>query len=283
MSRSHEFDTASGRGQRQDRSAKREEKARTRTSRAATLSRPKPSPLPPHPEGLKPPIWPPLLMLVAFALLFWRLLYGAVAIAVVLVYATATRNDRKRHLLYAYIQGRRQFSAGDYEAALANFTDIEEADFAPPAVLRALGLTYYHLGRWAEAATYLEDVPDRGPDEDATLAHALVELGEEAEALEVLDGAERPAPLGGVVRAVVDLRRGKAGAAAAALDAVLAEAGGEEAPPEEPFLGARYWLGVARKAAGDEKGSREAFERLYEIDPSYHDVAAVLGRPGPGE
>lgn len=247
---------------------------------------PRPSPLPPHPEGLKPSVWPPLLALVAFGILLlgvgqgrsFTITVGLVAVGLVILYAVLTRDDRRRTLLYAYIVGRRQFDTGQYEAALANFADMEEADFAPPAVLRGLGLSNYHLGRWAEAATYLEDVPDRTPEEDAVLAHALVETGETDEALRVLSGLEDPPPLARLVRGIVLLQQGLAAEAAERLEDILEEAGGPAAPAEEPYLGARYWLGLALRRAGEEGRAKEVLEELYEIDPSYHDVAALLGR-----
>ncbi len=229
------------------------------------------------------------MALVAFGILLlgvgqgrsFTITVGLVAVGLVVLYAILTRDDRRRTLLYAYIVGRRQFDAGDYEAALANFADMEEADFAPPAVLRGLGLANYHLGRWAEAATYLEDVPDRTPEEDALLAHALVEVGETDEALRILRGLEDPPPLARVVRAVVLLQQGLAAQAVDRLEEVLEEAGGAAAPAEEPYLGARYWLGLALRSAGEEDRAKEVWEDLYEIEPSYHDVAALLGRNAP--
>ncbi len=267
-------------GNRLDRSERRRKAA---AARATALRLAGPSPLPPHPEGLKPPVWPALAMIAAILIAGWSWPLAVVGVGLVLAYAIATRNDKRRHFLYAYVQGHRQFRAGDYEAALANFQDLEEAGFAPPAVLRAIGLTNYQLGRWAEAATYLEDVPNRTPEEEADLAHALVELGEVAEAVRVLDAAKELPPVGRVVRAVADFRLGRPAKAAARLEAVLAEAGGEnDAPHCEPYLGARYWLGLARRAAGDGEGAGRVLEALYEIDPGYHDVASLLGRPAPG-
>jgi tetratricopeptide (TPR) repeat protein len=215
-------------------------------------------------------------MTVAIGLSMWNLIAALIAVGLVLAYAIGTRNDRKRQLLYAYIQGHRQFKAGDFEAALANFTDMEEADFAPPAVLRAVGLTNYQLGRWAEAATYLEDVPKRTADESVALAHALIELEEAREAAAVLDALESLPAQGVVVRAVSDLRAGKSADAAARLLSFLSDAGGRDAPSEEPYLAARYWLGEALEASGRTAEAKEVFACLRDLDPTYQDVAARL-------
>ncbi len=276
---------------RERRRRSQERRGRVAPGGRVRVTLPRPSPLPPHPEGLRPPVWPPLVALVAFGVLLlgvgqgrpFIITVGFVAVGLVILYAVLTRDDPRRALLYAYIVGRRQFDAGDYKAALANFADMEEADFAPPAVLRGLGLSNYHLGRWAEAATYLEDVPDRTPEEDALLAHALVEVGETDEALRVLSGLEDPPPLARVVRGVVLLQQGLAAQAADHLEDILEEAGGAAAPAEEPYLGARYWLGLALRSAGEEDRARKVLEELYEIAPSYHDVAALLGRSLPDE
>jgi tetratricopeptide (TPR) repeat protein len=74
------------------------------------------------------------------------------------------------------------------------------------------------------------------------------------------------------------LQQGLAAEAAERLEDILEEAGGPAAPAEEPYLGARYWLGLALRRAGEEGRAKEVLEELYEIDPSYHDVAALLGR-----
>lgn len=277
--------TGSGadRSARKDRSARR--RGRAERSRRAPVALPKPSPLPPHPEGLRPSFLPPLLTLVSFVVLLIGVaggsnglkILGAVALGLVILYATMTRNDRRRQLLYAYVVGHRQFSAGDYQAALTNFTDMEESDFAPPAVLRGIGLSSYHLGHWAETSTYLEDVPDRTPEEDAILAHALVELGEYDEAVDRLDRSGNATALGRVVRAVAALRRGRPAESVEILRALLGEFGGERAPAEEPFLGARYWLGLALRDIGQPEDAREVLAALHELDPDYHDVARQLG------
>lgn len=263
--------------------ADRSEKRRRGTTkvRGAALRAAKPSPLPPHPEGLKPSIWPPLALLAAIALAGWSPLAAFVAVGVVLAYAAATRNNRRQHLLYAYIQGHRQFRGGDYEAALANFEDMENGGFSPPAVVRAIGLTNYNLGRWAEAASYLEDVPDRTPEESGALGHALLELGELPQAIEVLDGIEDPPPVVRVTRAVADLKAGRPRDAARKLEAVLDQAGGGQAPAAEPYLGARYWLGTVLRDLGEEERGTRLLGELYDLDPSYHDVAVILGRPLP--
>lgn len=269
---------------RRDRSEKR--RGRAAGSRRAPVALPKPSPLPPHPEGLRPSVWPPLVTLVAFGTLLVGVagnstglkVVGAAALGLVILYATLTRNNPRRQLLYTYIVAHRQFTAGDYQAALTNFTDMEEGDFAPPAVLRGIGRSSYHLGRWAEATTYLEDVPDRTPEEEAILAHALVELGEYDEALARLDRAGDTGPMGRVVRAVAALRRGRAEAAVSELKGLLEEYGGDRAPAEEPFLGARYWLGVALGEAGHAGEARAVLEALHQLDPEYHDVKSLLGR-----
>ncbi len=268
------------RDSRHDRAERRRRMAAAARERALRLS--KPSPLPPHPEGLRPRVWPVLAFAGAVALSAWSWIAASIAVGIVLAYAIATRNDRKSTLLWAYIQGRRQFLDGDYEAALANFQDLEEADYAPPAVLRALGLTNYQLGQWAEAATYLEDVTDRTADEDAALAHSMLELGEVKEAADLLDALVSPPPLARVTRAVAALKLGNPAEAVAGLRALLDEAGGTNAPAEEPYLGARYWLGLATKAAGDETGARKVLSDLSDIDPGYHDVAAFVGRPESG-
>jgi tetratricopeptide (TPR) repeat protein len=207
------------------------------------------------------------------------MIVGGVAMGLVILYARMTRDDPKRQLLYAYILGRRQFTAGDYEAALTNFRDMEDTDFSPPAVLRGIGLSSYHLGQWVDAVTYLEDVPGRTPEEDSVLAQALVELGELDEALAVLGGMERETPEAQVVQAVIRLKQGRAAEAADGLRRVIDEGGGDHAPWEEPYLGARYWLGVALGKAGNEESAREVLSELYEIAPSYQDLAERLGRP----
>lgn len=262
---------------RQDRTERRQRMVAAARERALQLA--KPAPLPPHPEGLRPRIWPVLAFVGAVALSAWSWVVAFIAVGVVLAYAIGTRNDRKSTLLWAYIQGRKQFLSGDYEAALVNFQDMEEADFAPPAVLRAIGLANYQLGHWAEAATYLEDVTDRTADEDAALAHSMVEVGEAKEAVELLDALVAPPPLARVIRAVAALKLGNPGEAVTGLQALLEEAGGTNAPAEEPYLGARYWLGLAARAAGDEAKAREVLSGLSGIDPGYHDVAALFNRP----
>jgi len=267
-------------------SGRKEARERGRT----VWARPEPPPLPPHPEGLRPPVWPPLATLVALVTFLAGVGQGnlvlvvaaGAALGLIVLYATFTRNDPKKQLLYAYIQGRRQFMMGDYEAALANFKDMEEADFSPPAVVRAIGLTSYRLEEWSDTATYLEDVPDRTPDEDAVLAHALVELGDFDGALEVLDHAERETPLARVMRAVVLIKKGRAREAAGVLEAVIEESGGEQAPAAEPYLGARYWLGVAFRETGDEENARKVFAELEELSPGYRDAASSPDRQGGG-
>ncbi len=265
-----------GKDTRQDRAERRRKLAEAARERALRLSRP--SPLPPHPEGLRPRVWPALAGLAAVALSFFSILAAVIATGAVLAYAMATRDNKKNALLWTYIQGRKQFMEGDYEAALANFEDMEEAGFSPPAVLRGIGLTDYQLGRWAEAATYLEDIPDRSAEETVAMAHSLVELGEYKEAEGLLAGLKEPPPTAGVVRAVTALKLDRPGEAVTVLDGLLAVAGGEGAPAEEPYLGARYWLGQAHLKAGDKAKAKEVFEGLYDLDPSYHDVAALLGR-----
>jgi len=276
-----------GADQRRRRKERRGKRERTAAAgRRAVVRTPVPPPLPPHPEGLRPSIWPPVLGLIAFGLLLYgvasgsvsRIAIGGVAVFLVVVWGTLSRSDPRKQLLYTYIVARRQVSRGDYEAALTNFLDMEEADFAPPAVLRGIALASYHLGRWGDAATYLEDVPDRTPDEDEILAHCLVELGETRRAVEMLDALEEPGPRVAVIRAVVDLSEGRASAAAERLTEVLERAGGSRAPAEEPYLGARYWLGRALGAAGREDEARRVLDDLYGLDPGYHDVAALLGR-----
>jgi len=272
---------------RQDRSERRRRAAVS--GRRATVRTPAPSPLPPHPEGLRPSVWPPILGLIAFGLLLYgvasgsvgRMAIGGVAVLLVLVWGTLSRSDPKKQLLYTYVVGRRQFSVGDYEAALTNFLDMEESDFAPPSVLRGIALASYHLGKWAEAATYLEDVPERTTDEDTILAHCLVELGETERAVEILDGLENPGPRAAVIRSVVDFREKKTAAAIERLAGVLERAGGARAPAEEPYLGARYWLGKALREACREDEALRVLGELYEMDPSYHDIAVLTGHPAP--
>lgn len=262
-----------------ERAEKRRLKAEAFRQTAMKLAQP--SPLPPHPEGLRPSLWPALAFTGAVLLAAWSFLAATIAVGVILAYAIGTRNNPKRQLLYAYIQGRRQFQLGGYETALANFEDMEEAGFTPPAVVRAIGLTNYHLGRWAEAATYLEDLAARTTDEDVALAHAQVELGEFAAAVARLDALENLPSMGVVVRAVSDLRVRKPAEAVRRLEALIADVGGDDAPAMEPYLGARYWLGVSLKEKGDQAGSRRVLEALYGLDPSYLDVATLVGRPGP--
>lgn len=268
------------RGSRANRSERRRRLAAK--AREAVLRLSKPSPLPPHPEGLAPSIWPVLAATVAIGLSVWNWVAALIAVGLVLAYAIGTRNDRKRQLLYAYIQGHRQFKTGDFEAALTNFTDMEEADFAPPAVLRAIGLTNYQLGHWAEAATYLEDVPSPTDQETVALAHAMMELGEAQEAATIIDRLETLPAEGIVVRSVIDLRLGRPHEAVTRLEPFLAEAGGANAPAAEPYLGARYWLGVALKSSGHLSEAEKILSSLHDLDPTYHDVGDLIGRPTPG-
>ncbi|MCL6580676.1 MAG: tetratricopeptide repeat protein [Firmicutes bacterium] len=262
--------------ERQARLDRREERRRRMAEvQAELMRRAKPSPLPPRPEGLRLPVWPAVAMILAFLLLFWNIPLGAVAMFLVVTYAVFTRNDPRRQLLYTWVQARRQFDRGEYAGALENFRDMEEADFSPPAVVRAIGLTQYQLGEWAEAATYLEDVPDRTPDENAALAHSLVELGELKEAVDLLQSLEELTPLAKIVWGVAELRLGRPEEARRRLEEVLAEVEGT-ATLEEPYLGAAYWLGKAELALGNREGAREVLSRVHEVDPDYHDVAELL-------
>lgn len=265
---------------RQERVERRLRLAAEARERVERLSRP--SPLPPHPEGLRPRVWPVLAVAGAVLLSAWNLIVAFIAVGLVLAYAVFTRNERKNNLLWTYVQGRRQFMQGNYDAALANFQDMEEADFSPPAVVRAIGLTSYHLGHWADAASYLEDVEGRTADEDVALGQSLIELGEHEAGAKVLDGLAELPPIGEVIRAVAAYRLGHPDQAVTRLETVLAEAGGAGAPAEEPYLGARYWLGLSARAAGDRDRAREALLELSSLNADYLDTATVLKELGGG-
>lgn len=178
----------------------------------------------------------------------------------------------------AVLDAAAAYEAGSYDDAITLL--IEAKRIAPRSVVvrELLGLSFYALERWREAArelaAYRRMSGER--DQDPTLADVERALGRPEKALEILEGlegedvSEEVLVEGLIVRAAAFVETGRAG------DAVAMLRSGPIAPSRVLPHHLRLWysLADALEEAGDRREARQWWDAIYAEDPDFFDVSS---------
>lgn len=177
----------------------------------------------------------------------------------------------------AVLEASTAFEAGDFEACALALEAVKQQAPRSVVVRELLGLAYYHLGRWREAARELAAYRRLSGERDQDPAYADAEraLGRPAKAVEILSElapdevseevyVEGLVVLGGALR---ELGR--------ALEAVEALRAGPVRPERVLPHHLRLWYALAEalEDAGERSEARAWWDAIYAEDPEFFDVA----------
>lgn len=185
----------------------------------------------------------------------------------------AKANDRLRDAAHAFERER-------FEEARSILKPLAEQAPGATSVRELLGLTYYRLGRWAEAVKELEAfrAQSQSTEQHPVLAdsyRALKRYPVVAELWEELRDASPGADLvteGRIVAAGALADRGELGAA---ID-LLARSQRSVKQPAVHHLRQAYALADLYERAGDVTRARELFRWVLDLQPDFADVAERL-------
>jgi tetratricopeptide (TPR) repeat protein len=191
--------------------------------------------------------------------------------------ASATGSRNTERLTARLRDAVRAFERDHFKDAKAILQPL--ADEAPGAasVRELLGLTYYRLGQWSQAARELEAYADlaRSTTAHPVLADALRALGRHARVEELWDELKAASPDGATVaegRIVIAGSLADRGDIAGAI--ALLEAGKLAAKqPSDHHLRLWYALADLYERAGEVPRARELFGRIARHDPDFVDAA----------
>lgn len=169
------------------------------------------------------------------------------------------------------------FEAGDHEACVLALEAVKPQAPRSVVVRELLGLAYYHLGRWREAArelaTYRRLSGER--DQDPPYADAERALGRPAKAVEILsDLAREEVSEETYVEALV-VWAGALRELGRAAEAVELLRTGPVRPQSVLPHHLRLWYAMADalEDAGDRSEARAWWDAIYAEDPEFFDVA----------
>lgn len=174
----------------------------------------------------------------------------------------------------------RAFRRERFEEARKILRPLAEAAPTAESVRELLGLTYYRLGRWKQAASELESFRDLSgsTEQHPVLADCYRALGRHAKVAELWDDLRRASPSaalvaeGRIVFAGSLADQGKLTEAIAALEASKPP----NRRPQEHHLRVTYALADLHERAGNVPRARQLFAVVAAADPELGDVAARL-------
>jgi tetratricopeptide (TPR) repeat protein len=194
---------------------------------------------------------------------------------------TATQRQRE-HLLRRAEQAIGAYESGRFPEALRLAKSVLTEAPSVAAISKVAGLASYRLGRWREAAKYLEIYAQTSGDIDQTpaLMDCYRALGRTAKVAELWTDLRRAsAP----TEVMAEARIVGAGALADTGDlggAISLLAGGGSTKslrnPAERHLRQWYALGDLYERAGDVPRARDLFMRVAQADPEAYDVGTRL-------
>lgn len=170
-------------------------------------------------------------------------------------------------------------------AALAITEEVAafvEADLR--GVLLALAEVYQHQRRWKEAASVLEQLDRRDP-EDVVVRLSLAELAvEEAgdkrscqTAVKLAEGVENESELHAALLMYKGMALHRLGLLAAATDTLTAALRRKKDRSDELLRAVRYQRALVYDAMGRTQRARSELGKIYAEDPDYEDVPMRLG------
>ncbi len=190
-------------------------------------------------------------------------------------YLASYLEKRPRETGARKLLGSIHLATGQYDRAIATLQPALRASPDDARIKAMLGEAYMAKGDHGRATLLFQEAAQTGdsPDIQAGLGVSLIDSGQKAAGFEALKRAWRLAPgraQTGVPLALTHLRRGEAKQAIALMQAVLDR--------EPRNLSAHNLLGVARLAAGDRAGAREAYTTALRIAPGFHVAQLNLAR-----
>jgi tetratricopeptide (TPR) repeat protein len=189
--------------------------------------------------------------------------------------AAGTRNADR--LAARLRDGVRAFERDHFRDAKAILQPLADEAPGSASVHELLGLTYYRLGQWAQAARELEAYAEisRSTTSHPVLADALRALGRHTRVTELWDELKAASPDGATVaegRIVMAGSLADRGDVAGAI--ALLEAGKLAAKqPSDHHLRLWYALADLYERAGEVPRARELFGRIARHDPDFVDAA----------
>jgi tetratricopeptide (TPR) repeat protein len=194
---------------------------------------------------------------------------------------TATQRQRE-HLLRRAEQAIGAYESGRFPEALRLAKSVLTEAPSVAAISKVAGLASYRLGRWREAAKYLEIYAQTSGDIDQTpaLMDCYRALGRTAKVAELWTDLRRASA---ATEVMAEARIVGAGALADTGDlggaiSLLAGGGSTKAlrNPAERHLRQWYALGDLYERAGDVPRARDLFMRVAQADPEAYDVGTRL-------
>jgi tetratricopeptide (TPR) repeat protein len=185
---------------------------------------------------------------------------------------------RARNVKDSVAEAAQAFDDGDYEKVIAALADAKRDAPRSTTVRELLGLAYYHLGRFREAARELAAYRRLSgeQDQDAPLADAERALGHPDRAVAILTEEPRDAvPEDVAVEGLVVLA-GALRDLGRASEAVAVLQSGPVRPEQVLPHHLRLWyaLADALEDAGNRRDARSWWDAIYAEDPEFFDVSS---------
>jgi len=185
---------------------------------------------------------------------------------------------RARGVKDAVAEAASAFDEADYERVIETLAVAKRDAPRSPTVRELLGLAYYHLGRFREAARELAAYRRLSGehDQDPPFADAERALGRPDKALEVLSELPRDEVSEDVFVEALIVMAGALRDLGRADEAVTELRGGPVRPEQVLPHHLRLWyaLADALEDAGNRREARSWWDAIYAEDPEFFDVAS---------
>lgn len=177
----------------------------------------------------------------------------------------------------AVLDASRAFEEGAYEDTARILSDVKRDAPRSVVVRELLGLAYYHLGGWREAARELAAYKRLSGerDQDPPFADAERALGRPEKALDILEGLEEDEVSEEVLVEALIVRAGALRQLERADEAVEALRTGPVRPVRVLGHHLRLWYALAEalEDTGERAEARAWWDAIYAEDPEFFDVA----------
>lgn len=177
----------------------------------------------------------------------------------------------------AVLDASTAYEAGAYEDAARILEEAKPSAPRSVVVRELLGLAYYHLGRWREAARELAAYGRLSGerDQDPPYADAERALGRPQKALDILEGLGADEVTEEVYVEALVVRASALRELGRAREAVEELRAGPVRPPRVLGHHLRLWYALAEalEEAGERPEARAWWDAIYAEDPDFFDVA----------
>jgi tetratricopeptide (TPR) repeat protein len=184
---------------------------------------------------------------------------------------------RARGVKDAVFEAAAAFEAGDYEKVVETLGVAKRDAPRAPTVRELLGLAYYHLGRYRDAARELAAYRrlSGAHDQDAAFADSERALGRPEKAIDVLSELPRDEVSEEMLVEALIVTAGALRDLGRAPEAVAVLSDGPVRPREVLPHHLRLWyaLADALEDAGNRRDARSWWDAIYAEDPEFFDVS----------